>query len=256
MITCRRPDHTMSNICRYGFHDSIVLASSVAPTGYGPPIRSASPSVITRSGSKLARASRPPIIGTLPIGLARISPSPRKHSAIATTQYSARVIRSVVSAISPPPPAPLVRAARAALRGRDATMSVPSPLRSQPHHLPVLGVITAVEVLRLPFRPRLGRLRAGGVRLLELLVARVVGHALGEVGAEGRLDHAVGHEPVDLQRLHRAVGREVVGLDDPLDTHEPLVGRHAEQVVEVGIDVQILPVAAPVAAVHVDQRDV
>ncbi len=97
MITCRRPDHTMSNICRYGFHDSIVLTSSVAPTGYGPAMSSASPSVITRSGSKLARARRPPIIGTLPIGLARISPSPRKHSAIATTQYSARVIRSPVA---------------------------------------------------------------------------------------------------------------------------------------------------------------
>ena len=59
---------------------------------------SASPSVITRSGSKLARASRPPIIGIVPIGLAMISPSPRKHSATAITQHSARVDAVVGSA--------------------------------------------------------------------------------------------------------------------------------------------------------------
>ena len=53
----------------------------------------ASPSVITRSGSKVARARRPPIIGMVPMGLARISPSPRKHSATATTHTSARVTR-------------------------------------------------------------------------------------------------------------------------------------------------------------------
>ena len=57
---------------------------------------SASPSVITRSGSKLARASRPPIAGMVPIGLAMISPSPRKHSATAIAQNSARVMRSLV----------------------------------------------------------------------------------------------------------------------------------------------------------------
>ena len=39
----------------------------------------------------VARASRPPIIGMVPIGLARSSPSPRKHSATATAQTSARV---------------------------------------------------------------------------------------------------------------------------------------------------------------------
>ena len=54
-------------------------------------MRAASPSVMHRSGSNVARASRPPIIGIVPMGLARISPSPRKHSATATTHTSARV---------------------------------------------------------------------------------------------------------------------------------------------------------------------
>ena len=43
------------------------------------------------SGSNVSRANRPPIIGIVPIGLQSHSPSPRKHSAIATAQTSARV---------------------------------------------------------------------------------------------------------------------------------------------------------------------
>ena len=53
-----------------------------------------------------------------------------------------------------------------------------------------------------------------GVRLLERFVARVVGDALGEVRAVRRLDHAVGHQPVDADRLRRAFLQEVVGVDD------------------------------------------
>ena len=89
ITTWRRPFHTQPNIRRYGLKCSTTLplghsnASSLA-------ISRASPSVMARSGSKVARARRPPIIGMVPMGLARISPSPRKHSAIATTHTSAR----------------------------------------------------------------------------------------------------------------------------------------------------------------------
>src|SRR6266550_2170666 len=100
----------------------------------------ASPSVTTSAGSNVAFARRPPIVGSVPIGLARISPLPRKHSARATAHTSPRVV---------------------ALRGR-------------------------------------------GVLLLELLVAREVGYALGEVCAVRRFDDAVGHQPVDPNCLRRA----------------------------------------------------
>ena len=50
--------------------------------------------------------------------------------------------------------------------------------------------------------------------------------------------------------------QEVVGLDDALHRHEPALRSHAHEVVEVRVDVQVLTVAALVAAVHVDQRDV
>src|SRR5258705_4590862 len=89
MITWRRPDHTMSNIERYGLWYSIVRASFGAKNARSSATRNASPSVIIRSGSNVARARRPPIIGMVPMGLATISPSPRKQSAIAATHTSA-----------------------------------------------------------------------------------------------------------------------------------------------------------------------
>ena len=50
--------------------------------------------------------------------------------------------------------------------------------------------------------------------------------------------------------------QEVVGVDDPLDRHEAARRGHAHEIVEVGIDAEVLAGAALVAAVHVDQRDV
>ena len=94
MITWRRPFQTQPNIWRYGLKCSTTLPSGHAVAS-SLAMRRASPSVIARSGSKVARARRPPIIGMVPIGLQRISPSPRKHSAMATTHTSARVTRSV-----------------------------------------------------------------------------------------------------------------------------------------------------------------
>src|SRR2546430_5810065 len=111
MITWRRPDQTTSNMARYGFHDSTTLGAPSSPTGSVFPTSSASPSVMTRSGSKAALASRPPIIGTLPIGLARISPSPRNASATATTQISARVAAVILGTQPDRPAVPVVAAA-------------------------------------------------------------------------------------------------------------------------------------------------
>ena len=187
---------------------------------------SASPSVITRSGSKLARARRPPIIGTVPIGFAMISPSPRKHSATATMQYSARVIRSLVPSLTVPPPS-------GTRRGRRSRGTWPSS----------------------PPTPRASSALAA-YAFWNSSSLWVVGDALGEVRAERCLDHAVGEQPRDLQRLHRAVGGEFLGVDDLLDAHEPLRRGLQEQVVEVRVDVEVLPVAPPVTAVHVHDREV
>ncbi len=69
--------------------------------GGAPTMRAASPSVSTRSGAKVSLASRAPSAGTLPKGLAMISPSPRQASAQATTQDSARVTPGSVPAPVP-----------------------------------------------------------------------------------------------------------------------------------------------------------
>src|SRR2546421_3130676 len=212
MITWRRPDQTTSNIARYGFHDSTTLASLSSPTASVFATSSASPSVMTRSGSKATRASRPPIMGTLPIGLARISPSPRNASATATTQISARVA-SVIDG-------------------------------SQPDRLAVLVVAADVEVAGAERFPRVVVARGRGVLALEGLVALVVGRARCEVRAEWRLHHAVDHEPVDAEGLHGVPGGELIGRQHLLDRHEPARGCHAEQVVEVRVDAEVLPVSA------------
>ena len=117
-----RPD--TSNIVRYGFHASTTFSGVVDADGHvvarrAAPRRRSSPG----RARSVARARRPPIIGMVPIGLARISPSPRKHSA---TRDDAHV-------------GPGDELARRRC--------------SQPDHLPVLGVVAAVEVLRLPRRP-------------------------------------------------------------------------------------------------------
>ena len=183
----------MSNIERYGFHAPTTFSGASTPTGMMFSTSSASPSVITSSGSNVALASRPPIIGSVPIGLARISPSSRKHSASATAQTSARV-----GATDP--------------RAHAATACL------------VLG-LGHVDVAGAEVVPGVVALGAGGVLLLERFVARVVGDALGEVRAVRRLDHAVGHQAVDPQRLRRALLQEVVGVDDALDRHEAALAR-------------------------------
>src|SRR5918995_4152140 len=223
-MTWRRPDQTTSNIARYGFHDSTTFAASSTPTGRSFATSSASPSVITRSGSNDARASRPPIMGMLPIGLARISPSPRKASATATTQISA-LVASIM-------------------------------LDSQPDGLAVLVVAADVEIAGAERVPCVVVARGRGVLTLKRLVALVVGRAGREVRAERGLDHAVDHEAVDPQRLHGTPAGEVVRRQHLLDRHEPAFGGHAEQVVEVRVDSEVLAVAAGVAAVHVHERDV
>src|SRR5262249_5356565 len=224
IITCRRPDQTTSNMARYGFQDSTTLGASSSPTGSTLPTRSASPSVTTRSGSKVARARRPPIIGTFPIGLARISRSPRNTSATATTQTSARV--ASVTAVS------------------------------QPDCLEVLVVAVDVEVAVAERVPGGVVTRGRRVLALEGLVAVVVGRARREVGAERGLDHAVDHQTVDAHCLHGSLRGEILGRDDLLDRHEPPRRRQAEQIVEVRVDAEVLAVPAGVAAVHVDERDV
>ncbi len=81
IITCRRPAATRSNTARYGNQPSTMSPSSSI----------ASPSLSSRSGANVARASRAPSDGITPIGLARISPSPRQASAHAATHTSALV---------------------------------------------------------------------------------------------------------------------------------------------------------------------
>ena len=92
IITWRRPFHSTENICGYGFHASSTAPAGSAPGGSGLAAKPPNPSVITRSGSKDSRASRPPIIGMMPMGLQSRSPSPRNASATAMQHTSARVI--------------------------------------------------------------------------------------------------------------------------------------------------------------------
>ena len=79
----------MSNTWRYGIQPSTTLCASGVPSGGTSASRNASPSDSRMSGSKVSRASRAPMLGSVPIGLTRISPSPRNASAIATAQTSA-----------------------------------------------------------------------------------------------------------------------------------------------------------------------
>ena len=77
------------------------------------------------------------------------------------------------------------------------------------------GLVAGQEAL-CERRPVLRRLRRGGVRLLELLVAPVVGRAVREVRAVGRLDDAVDHHAVEQQALQRRVAVSSGGVDDLL----------------------------------------
>ena len=193
-------------------------------------MRRASPSVMARSGSKVARARRPPIIGMVPIGLARISPSPRKHSAMATTHTSARSTRP--ASWSRHRALPSARS----LAWYSASSRSSQSARNSAHAS--------------------GDLAADGVLLLERLVARVVGIAGGEVGAVGRLDHAVDEQPADEQRLRRALLGEVLGGHDPLGGQEAPLGGAEEEVVHVRVGAEVLAVAARVGPVHVHEGGV
>ncbi len=146
MITCRRPDHTTSNIARYGLYPATTFSGLSTPTGMMFSTSNASPSVMTSSGATVALARRPPIIGSVPIGLARISPSPRNASATATAQTSARVKALIASP----------RAARAPRTGtrprrRPGSARGSPPRRRRPSRRRRSGA----------GRPRRGRSRAG-----------------------------------------------------------------------------------------------
>jgi len=82
IITCRLPAASMVNTLAYGSQPSMRSPEST---------RYASPSVSSKPGSNVSRASRAPRVGISPIGLARMAPSPRHASAQATTHTSARV---------------------------------------------------------------------------------------------------------------------------------------------------------------------
>src|SRR5580692_1706467 len=115
----------------------------------------ASPSVSTRSGAKVSRARRAPIWGTMPKGLAITSPSPRHAWAHATAQTSARV----------------------------TSTSGTGGLR---HGGAVAGLVD-LEVAAVEGGPGVGIGGRRRIRLLEGLVAVVVGWTRCEVGAAGGL---------------------------------------------------------------------
>ena len=199
------------------------LGASSAPTGASSATSSASPSVMTRSGSKVARARRPPIIGMVPIGLARISPSPRKHSATATTQTSARVGVASSSAHSSTRPSLVARPRR----GR-ATSA-----RNAAH---------ASAIFAPTRRTRAGRPRRARSRARTTVKCAPFGAST---------------TPSTMSRLMRS------GVDATLPSASSSVGTirsthmnrpsrpPAEQVVEVEVGSEELAVAAGVAAVQV-----
>ena len=76
------------------------------------------------------------------------------------------------------------------------------------------------------------------------------------MGTVGSLHHAVGHHAVDAQALDRSLLQEVVRGDEALAGQEPTAGGHAEQVVEIGVGPEELPVPTCVGAVHVHERHV
>jgi hypothetical protein len=94
IITWRLPFHSTEHL-RVRVPRLDDGARRVGPGGSGLAAKPPNPSVITRSGSKVSRASRPPIIGMMPMGLQSRSPSPRNASATATQQTSARVASSL-----------------------------------------------------------------------------------------------------------------------------------------------------------------
>src|SRR5271169_245529 len=97
IITCLRPAASIVNTLAYGSQPSTWPSASS---------RYASPSVSSRSGANVSRASRAPRDGITPIGLARIAPSPRHASAQATTQTS-EVLAVLASGGRPPQTPPL-----------------------------------------------------------------------------------------------------------------------------------------------------
>src|SRR5215467_1825913 len=204
-----------SKIARYGSQPSIT--SGLRPIAHVPWPSSASPSVSSRSGSNVALASRAPIAGIRPIGLANISPSPRQASSHATAHTSALL----------------------AVLGTAGTRGLRAP-RGYGRLIPRL-IKVKVGRPEVGPRPRIGcRAR---VRALELLVPAVIGIARGEVGAVPGLDHASDHPPLDPQRLDWSRHRQVRGGQHLLAGHVGPARRHAEQIVEIGVRTKELGVA-------------
>ena len=104
--------------------------------------------------------------------------------------------------------------------------------------------------------PGVGVASGGRVLPLERLVTTVVGRTLGEVGAAGRLHHPVGVQTRDLQGVDGALRQQLVGGHHPLARHEGALGGHGEEVVEVQVRPEELPVAGRIGPVHVHQRHV
>jgi hypothetical protein len=119
----------------------------------------------------------------------------------------------------------------------------------------VVGLVTG-QVLTGEALPGLLASRRRRVFRLERFVAWVVGHAAGEVRAAGSLHHAIDHGPVDQQALHRRAGQQFARWHDLLAGKKAPRRRPAEQVVEVRVGAQVLPVAPRVGTVEVDQRGV
>src|SRR5829696_8085623 len=146
-------------------------------------------------------------MGTVPMPLAKISPSPRNASAAAITQTSA---------------------------SDDSATAA--------HRLLVVGLGTGQPLLG-PLGPPLGITGRRHVLALEGLVPAVVRLARREVGAAGGLDHAVHGRALDPEGVGGALGQQVLGGHHPLAREEPAAGGGGgeEEVVEVEVGAEELP---------------
>src|SRR5690554_380110 len=163
---------------------------------------------------------RAPTAGVGAIGLTMISPLSRKRSAIATTQMSLS-FASVISC-----------------------------------NRLLIFFFAHVEVAgaeRIPSRRIFGRRR---VFFLEGLIAAIVRRAFGEMRPAFRLDHGLDHHAINDDRLKRRVLEEILGRDDLLGADERTIGRHAEEIIKIGIGPERLRVPRLIGAVHMDERDV
>ena len=105
-------------------------------------------------------------------------------------------------------------------------------------------MIAAVEVLRLPRRPLVRALGARGVLLLERFVAAVVRHALVKCAPLG-----ASTTPCVMRRLMSCVCTGPFDARSSVGTSCSTLMKHVgaaerDEVVHVGVDVEVLPVAA------------